>query len=66
MGRPNAVEAAYTLELPAQVYDELERKLLDAGYDFAFTRGPGSPIDLSLVGVVWLARQDDSSTPAAG
>ena len=39
------------LELSAAAYDEIERKLLEAGYDHVFARGPGSAIDLQGIAV---------------
>lgn len=35
------------IELPQEMYDWLERQLLDAGYYDVFEAGPGSAIDLS-------------------
>lgn len=39
------------LELSAAAYDEIERKLLEAGYDHLFARGPGTGIDMSGIEV---------------
>ena len=39
------------LELSAASYDEIERKLLEAGYDHLFARGPGTGIDMSGIEV---------------
>ena len=39
------------LELSAAAYDEIERKLLSAGYDHLFARGPGTGIDMSGIEV---------------
>lgn len=39
------------LELSAAAYDEIERKLLEAGYDHLFAQGPGSAIDLAGIAV---------------
>lgn len=35
------------LELSPAAYDEIERKLLDAGYSHVFEQGPGSAIDMN-------------------
>lgn len=35
------------LELSQAAYDEIEAKLLDAGYHWLFDHGPGTGIDLS-------------------
>src|SRR5580692_7291733 len=45
-----------TLELSQSVYDEIERKLLDAGYGHLFVAGPGSAIDMHDIAV---ERSDD-------
>ncbi len=39
------------LELSTAAYDEIERKLLEAGYDHLFARGPGTGIDMSGIEV---------------
>lgn len=51
----NAVNDHVILELSQAAYDEIERKLLEAGYDHVFLHGPGSLIDMSHFSV---ARQD--------
>ena len=45
-----------TLELSQSAYDEIERKLLDAGYEHLFTAGPGSAIGMHGIAV---ERSDD-------
>lgn len=45
-----------TLELSQSAYDEIERKLLDAGYEHLFMAGPGSAIDMHGIAV---ERSDD-------
>ncbi len=47
--RPPTVPAVINMELSAVAYDEIERKLLNAGYDFLFSQGPGSPVCVCLV-----------------
>jgi hypothetical protein len=47
-----------TLELSQSAYDEIERKLLDAGYGHFFNDGPGSPINMTDV---WVTRESISS-----
>jgi hypothetical protein len=42
----NAVYSTVEIELSQSAYDELERKLLGAGYEHVFVRGPGSAIDM--------------------
>jgi len=44
-----------TLELSQSAYDEIERKLLDAGYGHFFNDGPGSPISMTDV---WVTCED--------
>src|SRR5580658_10278499 len=44
-----------TLELSQSAYDEIERKLLDAGYGHFFNDGPGSPISMTDV---WVTREE--------
>ena len=39
------------LELSQATYDEIERKLLEAGYDHLFVQGPGSAIDMHGIAV---------------
>jgi len=43
----NAVHTIAELELSQAAYDEIERKLLEAGYDHVFVAGPGSAIDMA-------------------
>ena len=47
-----AIRSALILELSQAAYDEIEEKLLEAGYDHLFWRGPGSAIDMSAISVV--------------
>lgn len=47
-----AVRTFAVLELSQTAYDEIERKLLDAGYDHLFQQGPGSMIDMAGIAVV--------------
>ena len=42
-----AIRTYATLELSQTAYDEIEKKLLEAGYEHLFARGPGSEIDMS-------------------
>ena len=44
---PTAIRTYATLELSQTAYDEIEKKLLEAGYEHLFARGPGSEIDMS-------------------
>jgi hypothetical protein len=48
----NATRTYAELELSASAYDEIERKLLGAGYEHMFLRGPGSPIDMQGIAVI--------------
>jgi hypothetical protein len=48
------------LELSQAAYDEIERKLLDAGYEHVFAAGPGSAIDLTGIAAT---RAEDSLDP---
>lgn len=41
------------LQLSASAYDEIEQKLLSAGYEHMFLEGPGSAIEF---GDVWVTR----------
>ena|ERR1700684_2912404 len=41
-----------TLELSQSAYDEIERKLLDAGYEHLFVAGPGSAIDMAALELI--------------
>ena len=52
----NVVRRFGLLELSPAAYDEIERQLIDAGYDFAFMRGPGSVIDLKACGIEYIER----------
>lgn len=61
-----ALRATHTvaiLELSQAAYDEIEKKLLEAGYDHAFERGPGSMIDMSGIGVM---REPPALDPSRG
>jgi hypothetical protein len=49
---PTAIRTYATLELSQTAYDEIERKLLEAGYEHLFERGPGSAIDMSGLTIV--------------
>jgi hypothetical protein len=49
---PIAIRTYATLELSQAAYDEIEKKLLEAGYEHLFARGPGSAIDMSGLTVV--------------
>lgn len=51
------------LELSAAAYDEIEKKLLAAGYDHLFARGPGSAIDMQGIAVT---REPETKHPPAG
>ena len=46
-----AVHSTAVLELSPEAYDEIERKLLAAGYEHLFARGPGSLIDMQGLSV---------------
>jgi hypothetical protein len=52
----NVVKRFGLIELSPAAYDEIERQLLDAGYEFAFMRGPGSIIDLKACGIEYVER----------
>ena len=61
-----ATTATYStaiLELSQAAYDEIERKLLEAGYDHVFERGPGSAIDMHGIAVT---READLTRRHAG
>lgn len=49
---PTAIRTYATLELSQAAYDEIEKKLLEAGYEHLFARGPGSAIDMSGLTIV--------------
>ncbi len=53
------VDRIRVLELSPQAYDEIERMLLDAGYDFVFQDGPGSPIDLVAAEIFTIRRRTE-------
>lgn len=46
-----AVHTVAILELSQAAYDEIEAKLLAAGYEHVFAEGPGSLIDMTGIGV---------------
>ena len=48
---PRATRDFATLELTQSAYDEIEAKLLAAGYEHLFAAGPGSAIDLQGIAV---------------
>ena len=56
---PTAIRTYATLELSQAAYDEIEKKLLEAGYEHLFARGPGSEIDMSGLTVTGPAKQED-------
>ena len=48
------------LELSPAAYDEIEQKLLAAGYEHVFERGPGSLIDMEGIGVTRGVEQSEA------
>ena len=54
MGRRAQLPTLARLELSQAVYDEIERKLLDAGHGHRFWRGPGTAIDMTGI---WVERE---------
>jgi hypothetical protein len=61
MARARRATRGYALlELSPAAYDEIERKLLAAGYDYAFEAGPGSAINMAYIaGIVREALPDE-------
>jgi hypothetical protein len=53
MGRRAQLPTLARLELSQAVYDEIERKLLEAGHEHRFWRGPGTAIDMTGI---WVER----------
>ena len=51
MGRRAQLPTLARLELSQTVYDEVERKLLEAGHEHRFWRGPGTAIDMTGIWV---------------
>lgn len=58
-----AVRTFSVLELSQAAYDEIERKLLDAGYDHLFQQGPGSMIDMAGIAVTCGEDRDTREVP---
>jgi hypothetical protein len=56
----SAITEIAILELSQEAYDEIERKLLEAGHDHRFWRGPGTSIDMSGIRVEALGAVDDA------
>jgi len=54
MGRRAQLPTLARLELSQAVYDEIERKLLEAGHEHRFWRGPGTAIDMTGI---WVERE---------
>jgi hypothetical protein len=54
MGRRARLPTLARLELSQAAYDEIERKLLDAGHEHRFWRGPGTAIDMTGI---WVERE---------
>ena len=54
MGRRAQLPTLARLELSQAVYDEIERKLLEAGHEHRFERGPGTAIDMTGI---WVERE---------
>jgi hypothetical protein len=55
---PRTTRTFATLELSQAAYDEIEAKLLAAGYEHLFAAGPGSAIDLQGIAVTRELMQD--------
>ena len=54
MGRRAQLPTLARLELSQAAYDEIERKLLEAGHEHRFERGPGTAIDMTGI---WVERE---------
>jgi hypothetical protein len=63
MGRRGQLPTLARLELSQTVYDEIERKLLEAGHEHRFWRGPGTAIDMTGIWVEPMAA--DAKPPRA-
>ena len=64
MGRRAQLPTLARLELSQAVYDEIERKLLEAGHEHRFWRGPGTAIDMTGIWVEREARHLPEGFPA--
>jgi hypothetical protein len=60
MGRRAQLPTLARLELSQSVYDEIECKLLEAGHEHRFWRGPGTAIDMTGI---WVEREPQRVPP---
>jgi hypothetical protein len=60
MGRRAQLLTLARLELSQAVYDEIEIKLLEAGHEHRFWRGPGTAIDMTGI---WVEREPSKIPP---
>ena len=65
MSRKASLPTLAKLELSQSVYDEIERKLLEAGHEHRFWDGPGTAIDMTGIWVERRAQPTDLEMQAA-